>query len=163
MANRIVEWMVVFEDPETNESTHENVWAFSQQEARDEFLELMPEVTRVIGVYVAVPVGCSKEYAGEAGPEPASGLTVSAKDDQENTTNTLITVEEDLLDASNKFVWNSAGATVPTRPIIGSTVSWSALPDRGSVPAMDGDYIEVAEVDTNGKIVSYGYTQAVVA
>ncbi|WJZ23462.1 hypothetical protein LIS04_34 [Listeria phage LIS04] len=65
----MIEWMVVYEDPATTESTHENIWAESMEEARTEFLELSPDVTRVIGIYVAETVGCTKKYSGEA-PKP---------------------------------------------------------------------------------------------
>lgn len=80
--NIMTEWMVVYADPTTEESTHQNVWSTDMEGARAKVLEENPDITRVIGVYVAKSVGCTEKYAGEAGPEPDTDSSETPPEDR---------------------------------------------------------------------------------
>lgn len=156
----IVEWMIVYEDPETSHSTYDNLWAFTQEEARTDFEELMPEIERIIGVYVAPEVGCDEDYIGLAGPEPASGIVILLTPDLGISGNVIVDLEYSIETEGHRFLWSTRSTNPDTqdeRPYVGDQLGWEDLPTDRSVRAADGQYLQIAEVNESFEVVKYGY------
>ncbi|WP_105618428.1 hypothetical protein [Vallitalea okinawensis] len=95
--------------------------------------------------------------------EDAGTLNVTASDDNDNNTHTVLSVQE-TLGAGNKFVYLVSDESFTELPYLGMEAldTWSNLPSDGSIEATNGDYVLVVEVDSSNEVVRYGITNAVV-
>ncbi|WP_336788867.1 S-layer homology domain-containing protein [Paenibacillus sp. MMO-177] len=100
-----------------------------------------------------------------AGPVAATGLTVTASDPSGSANNgkTKLTVTPDVSEGQ-KLVYRNFGSSDVIVPNVDEVLTgYTDLPADGLIPAMNGDKIGVAEIDTaTGTVVHFGKTIAIV-
>lgn len=92
----------------------------------------------------------------------AQALTVSASD-PEGAANDGKTKLHAQATAGNRLVYVNFGSAQVIVPNTGEVLAgYTELPSNGIVPAAHGDRIAVAELDASGRVVRFGYTDAIV-
>ncbi|QMV42323.1 immunoglobulin-like domain-containing protein [Cohnella cholangitidis] len=95
----------------------------------------------------------------------ATGLTVTATDDDANSDHTRITIAE-TAGSGNSFMYKIRN-TDPDSPYVGDEIAtddfdWMSITSGASIQVSNGFYVLVVEVNVDRLIVRYGKTQAIV-